>query len=130
MRDTDDADPAAPGESRVRELLEDNARLCHELARLQGQIEVLQERLSAQDAADEHHRVELETARAETADALSHLKEAQVRVDEWRRRVADAGERQVLAERQREQAEQQRAAVIAALGRRARKHLDIVTDPR
>ena len=126
MRDTDDADPASHGESRVRELLEDNTHLRHELARLQGQIEVLRERLSAQDAADEHHRVELETARAETGDTLSHLKEAQVRVEEWRRRVADAEERQGLAERQRELAEQERAAVIAALGRRARKHLDIV----
>lgn len=113
-----------PGEGRVRQLLEDNTRLREQVARLNGQIEVLQERLGAQDAADEHHRVELETARAETADALAHLKQAQVRVDEWRRRVADAEERQAIAERQREQAEQERAAVIAAMGRRARKLLD------
>lgn len=113
-----------PGESRVHQLLEDNARLREEVARLSGQIEVLQQRLSAQDAADEHHRVELETARSETADALAHLKEAQVRVEEWRRRVTDAEERQALAECQREQAEQERAAVIAAMGRRARKLLD------
>ena len=118
-----------PGDSRVRELLDDNTRLGEELARLHGQIQVLQERLSAQDAADEHHRVELETARAETADALAHLKEAQVRVEEWRRRLADAEERQALAERQREQAEHERAAVIAALGRRARKHLDVADGP-
>ena len=113
-----------PGESRVSELLDDNSRLREELARFRGQIEALQERLSAQDAADEHHRVELETAKAETADALANLKEAQVRVEEWRRRVADAEERQALAERQREQAEHERAAVIAALSRRARKHLE------
>lgn len=113
-----------PGEGRVRELLDDNTRLRDEVARLHGQIEVLQERLSAQDAADEHHRVELEAARAETADALAHLKEAQVRVEEWRRRLADAEERQALAERQRELAEQERAAVIAAMGRRARKFLE------
>lgn len=114
-----------PVESRVRELLVDHTRLREELSRLHGRIDVLQERLSAQDAADEHHRVELETARAETADALAHLKEAQVRVDEWRRRVADAEERVALADRQRDQAEQERAAVIASLGRRARKHLDV-----
>lgn len=113
-----------PGESRVRELLADSTRLREEVAKLNGQLEVLQERLSAQDAADEHHRVELETARAETADALAHLKEAQVRVEEWRRRVSEADERRALAERQREQAEQERAAVIAAMGRRARKLLD------
>ena len=70
-----------PGESRVGELLDDNSRLREELARFRGQIEALQERLSAQDAADEHHRVELETAKAETADALANLKEAQVRVE-------------------------------------------------
>lgn len=123
-RDADD-DAAAPGASRVRELLDDNTHLRDELARRQGQIEVLQERVSAQDAADDHHRVELESARAETADALARLREAQVRVEEWRRRLADAEERLVLAERQRAQAQQERAAVIAALGRRARKHLDI-----
>lgn len=117
-------DVVTSGTSRVRELLDDNARLREDLARLQGQVEVLRERLSAQDAADEHHRVELETARAETADALAHLKEAQTRVEEWRRRVADAEKRRTLAERQRRQAEQDRTAVIAALGRRARKHLD------
>lgn len=112
------------GESRVHQLLEDSTRLREEVARLNGQIEVLHERLSAQDAADEHHRVELETARSESAEALAHLKEAQVRVEEWRRRVTEADERRALAERQREQAEQERAAVIAAMGRRARKLVD------
>ena len=114
-----------PGDGRVRELLEDNLRLREEIARLNARIEVLQERLGAQDAADEHHRAELDAARAETADALVHMKEAQVRVEEWRRRVADAEERRALAERQREQAEHERTAVIAVMGRRARKLLDI-----
>lgn len=117
----DEHDPV--GQGRVRELLEDNSGLRDEVSRLSGQIEVLRERLSAQDAADEHHRVELETARSETADALAHLKEAQVRVEEWRRRVSEAEDRFALADRQREQAEQERAAVIAAMGRRARKLL-------
>lgn len=119
-----DAEPPPAAAGRVQELLDDNTRLRTEIARLQGQVEVLRERLSAQDAADEHHRVELGTARSEAADALARAKEAQVRVEEWRRRVTEAAERQTLAERQREQAEQERAAVIAALGRRARKHLD------
>ena len=114
-----------PSDSRIRETLGDNARLRDELAQLQGQVAVLQERLGAQDAADEHHRVELETARAEAADAVAQLKGAQVRVEEWRQRVADADERRSLAEAQREQAEQERAAVIAALGRRSRKLLDV-----
>lgn len=116
-------------DNRLTELRDDNARLQLEVARLEGQIEVLQERLGAQDAADEHHRVELESARAETADALARLKEAQVRVEEWRRSVTEARERQALAECQRDRAEEERAAVVAALGRRARKQLGSVDPP-
>mgnify|MGYP000386121131 CR=1 FL=1 len=112
-----------PGLLRLREVLEENERLRLELARLQGQVEALHERLSAQDAADEHHRAELEAARAETADARAELKEAQVRVEEWRRLVGEVRERLALAERQRDHAERERAAVISVLGRRARKQL-------
>ena len=108
----------------MNEVLNENDRLRLEVARLQGRFEALQERLGAQDAADEHHRVELEVARGEAADARAELKEAQVRVEEWRRRVAEAREHQALADRQRDRAEQERAAVISILGRRARKHLD------
>lgn len=114
----------APGENRAKELLEENDRLKLELARLHGQLDALQERLSAQDAADEHHRAELDTARAEAADARADLKEAQVRAEEWRRQVSQAHEREAKADLQRERAEQERAAVIAALGRRARKQLN------
>lgn len=46
-----------------------------------------------------------------------------MRVEEWRRRVADADERVRDAERIRAAAERERAVVIAALGRRARKQL-------
>ena len=99
-------------------------RLRLEVARLRGQLEVLEQRISAQDAADEHHRVELEVAREEAANARAELRDAQVRVEEWRRSVAEARDRLATAERQRDQAEAERAAVIAALGRRARKHLD------
>lgn len=52
------------------------------------------------------------------------LKEAQVRVEEWRKLVAEARDRLAVAERQRDEAERERAAVIAAMGRRARKQLD------
>lgn len=102
----------------------ENERLRLEIARLHGQIVALQERLGAQDAADEHHRVELDVARGEAADARLELKEAQIRVDEWRRLVAESRERQALADLQRDRAEQERAAVISILGRRARKHLE------
>ena len=108
----------------MHELLEENERLKLEVARLEGQIQTLLERLGAQDAADEHHRAELEAARTEAAGARAELKEAQVRVEEWRRAVADARERLAVSERQREVAERERAVVISAMGRRARKQLE------
>ena len=108
---------------RVQEVLEENDRLRLELARVRGQVEALQERFGAQDAADEHHRAELETAWTETASAQAELKAAQVRAEEWRRLVGEGRERLALAERQRDHAERERAAVISVLGRRARKHL-------
>ncbi|HEY8525812.1 MAG TPA: hypothetical protein VIL48_12645 [Acidimicrobiales bacterium] len=96
-----------------------------ELGRLQGQVKVLEERLAAADAAEEHHRAELEAARSEAADARVALKEAQVRVEEWRRRVEDLERRLADAEKARRRAEEERSAVIAALGRRARKQLSL-----
>jgi len=101
----------------------DPERLRVELSRAQGHIEALQRQLAELDAADEQRRAELEAARAEAAEARAGLKEAHVRVEEWRRQVAETRERLAEAERQRAQAEQERAAVIAALGRRARKLL-------
>lgn len=105
-------------------MLAANDDLRVELARLQGEVAALRERCGAQDAADEHHRAELEAARAEVAGARAELKEAQVRVEEWRRLVGEARERLAVAERQRDQAERERAAVISLLGRRARKQLE------
>jgi chromosome segregation ATPase len=110
-------------DEQVNELRAGNDGLRQEVARLHGEIDALRERFSALDAADEHHRVELESARVDAAEARAELKVAQARLEEWRRQVAEARERQTLAERQRQRAEDERAAVIAALGRRARKHL-------
>lgn len=108
------APPAALGEAE---------RLRLEVARLQGQAEVLHAHIADLDAADEHRRAEIDAAWAEAADARVAQKEAQTRLEEWRRQLDDARERLSEAERQRAQAEQERAAVVAALGRRARKHL-------
>lgn len=120
-----DARPAsAAGERRFHEVLDQNESLRLEIARLGGQLDALKQRVAAQDAADEHHRAELDAARSDAADARIELKEAQSRFDQARRLAAEAQERLELAERQRERAEQERAAVIAALGRRARRHLD------
>ena len=110
--------------SRLRELLDENERLRLAVARLEGELRAVQERLSAQDAADEHHRAELEVARAEAAEARAELRDAQARMDERRRQVAEAHERLAVADHRTRVAEQERAAVIAALGRRARKHLE------
>ena len=122
MMPENDIDDASGLPSR-RDLLDDNDNLRAEIGRLRGRLEVLEERITAQDAADEHHRAELDSARLELADAWAELNGAQARTEEWRRRVADAEERRTLAERQREKAETERAAVIAALGRRARNQL-------
>lgn len=109
--------------SRLREVLDENERLRLAVATLEGELRAVQERLGAQDAADEHHRAELEVARAEAAEARAELRDAQARMDEWRRQIAEARERLDTADRRTRVAEQERAAVIAALGRRARKHL-------
>ena len=115
--------PVGSENSRFRELLDENERLRLAVATLEGELRAVQERLSAQDAADEHHRAELEVARAEAADARAELRDAQARMDERRREIAEAQERVAAADRRTRVAEQERAAVIAALGRRARKHL-------
>lgn len=53
-----------------------NDRRDLEIAQLKGHISALDARLSAQDATDEHHRAELEAARAETGGLRVALKEA------------------------------------------------------
>jgi predicted nucleic acid-binding Zn-ribbon protein len=101
-----------------------------ELGRLEGQVRVLEERLAAADAAEDHHRVELEAARSDASDARVALKEAQVRVEDWRRRVDDMQRRLADAEEARRRAEEERSAVIAVLGRKARKQLSPTAEYR
>lgn len=110
--------------NRVQELLAENDALRLQVARLGGELDAIAVRVGAQDAADEQRRAELEAALREVGDVRAELKEAQVRAEELRRRVTELGERLQDAERQRDVAAQERAAVIAALGRRARKELD------
>ena len=110
--------------NRVQELLAENQALHLDMARKDGQLEAISARVVAQDAADEQRRVELEVALRELGDVRADLKEAQIRADEWRRTVDELRVRLGAAERQRDEAVQERAAVIAALGRRARKELD------
>ena len=110
--------------NRVQELLAENQALHLEAARLGGQFSAINARVVAQDAADEQRRVELEAALREVGDVRAELKEAQIRADEWRRKADELRDRVREAEQQRDLAVQERAAVIAALGRRARKELE------
>ena len=90
------------------------------IARLEGELAVLRERISAQDAADEHRRAELETARFDAASARVELAAAQARVEEWRRIVAEARERLARTEQRCERIEEERAELVAMLDRKRR----------
>ena len=94
-----------------------------EVARLEGQVEILASQLAQLQAADEHHRAELEAARLELAGALAAEREWQGRLEESRRMIAELRDRLAAAEAARVRAEEERQAVIAALGRKARRQL-------
>ena len=109
----------------VRNAVEDERqRLTLEVARLQGEVAALRDRWAADEVAVEHHRAELDAARQEAAEARASQRADQARLEEIRRTVSDLRNRLEEAEEGRRQAEKERAAVIAALGRRARKQLD------
>ena len=93
------------------------------VARLEGQVEVLASQLAQLQATDEHHRAELEAVRAEQAEARAAEREWQGRLEESRRMIAELRDRLAAAEAARVRAEEERQAVIAALGRKARRHL-------
>ena len=99
----------------------EEARL--EIARLAGQVEALEKQLAAAQAADQHDRLEREALRAEAADARAAERASQARLEEGRRLITELRDRLTSAEEARARAEQERAAVIAVLGRRARRHL-------
>ena len=101
------------------ETLADGLR--HRIARLEGELAVMRERISLQDAADEHHRAELEAVRLEAASSRVALGVAQTRVEEWRRLVAEARDRVSAAEMRCERAEAERATLVAKLERNGPK---------
>lgn len=92
-------------------------------ARAEGQVEVLETQLAMLQAADEHRRGELAAALQEAADARAAEREWQGRLEESRRMVTELRERLAAAETALRRAEDERAAVIAALGRKARRTL-------
>ena len=90
-------------------------------ARTEGRVQALEAELAMLQAADEHRRAELAAALQEAADARAAEREWQGRLDESRRMVAQLRERLDAAEAALQRAEAERAAVIAALGRKARR---------
>jgi chromosome segregation ATPase len=93
------------------------------IAHLEGQIEVLRGQLASLEAADEHHRGEFAAARAEAAEAQATLRETQARLAERQQTIDDLRHRLEAAQASQSRAEQERTAVIEALGRRAKRRL-------
>ena len=108
----------------IAELM-DELRLTN--ARLEGRIEALAAQLAAITATETQLRVELEQARTQTAVAETALADGQrltgAREAVLRQRVTDLEEHLGEAKASQKRAEDERAAVIAALGRRARRKL-------
>ncbi len=93
------------------------------IAYLEGQIDALRAQIASLEAADEHHRVELAAAHAGAAEAQAGLREARARLEERGHLVDDLRKRAEAAEAAQDRAERERAAVIEALGRRAKRRL-------
>lgn len=93
------------------------------IAYLEGQVDALRAQIASLEAADEHHRVELAAAHDAAAEAQAGLREARARLEERGHLVDDLRRRVEAAEAAQECAERERAAVIEALGRRAKRRL-------
>ncbi|MGH9009225.1 MAG: hypothetical protein ACRDYF_05175 [Acidimicrobiia bacterium] len=108
----------------VRNAIEDeHQQLMLEVARLQGEVAALRDQRAAAEATAEHHRAELDAARQEAAEVRAAQRADQARLEEIRRTISDLRKRLDEAEEARRRAETERAAVIAALGRKARRLL-------
>ncbi len=97
------------------------------VARLQGELAAVRDQLASALAAEIQLRQEIEACRTEAALAAAELTHAQrvaaERDESARHRVAELDERLDEARRLQGDAEKERAAVIAALGMRARRRL-------
>lgn len=96
-------------------------------ARLEGELAAVRDQLAAAVATEEQLRHELDTYRADAAAARAELADVQhqtnLRVRFAEQQVEELRERLDEAKRLVREAEEQRAAVIAAMGRRARRGL-------
>lgn len=93
-----------------------------------GEITALRAQLAAVEAAEERYRTDLEATRTAAAlaeAALGHHQRAEAeRTAAANRMMTELEERLEEAVRRQDQAERERSALIAALGRRARRHLN------
>jgi hypothetical protein len=108
-----------------QELLEESQQ---RRAFLEGRLAQLQDQLAAALASEEQDRQELEISRVELSVATAALAQAQREAADrealLRRRLSELEDQVAEARRIQHTAEKERAAVIAALGWRARRHLD------
>jgi chromosome segregation ATPase len=114
---TEPVDPSADtfdDSSPVARLRRAELRIAH----LEGQIEELREHVAGLEATDEHRRVELVDAHAETAEARSAAKEAQARAEERRHLIEELRSQ---LEDLRSPDRSQSGAETSAMGWRARR---------
>lgn len=93
------------------------------IAYLEGQVDVLRAQIASLEAADEHRRAELAATHDDAAEAQAGLREARARLEERGHLVDNLRRRVEAAEAAQDRAERERAAVIEALGRRAKRRL-------
>ncbi len=102
------------------------------LAHVQGELAAVRDQLAASAAAELQLREEIEAYKTEAAVARAELAQLQKRADErvgvTDQRIGDLEEQLRQSRLLQAQAERERASVIAALGRRARRQLDQAAD--
>lgn len=99
-----------------------------EQARLEGRLEAMEAQLADRVATEDQLRAELEGAKAQAAAAemaLAHFQhQTEARATAARHRLMELEERLEESRAAQRQAEEERAVVIAALGRRARRRME------
>jgi septal ring factor EnvC (AmiA/AmiB activator) len=107
------------------EVLEETRR---HLARVEGELASVRDQLAASSAAEAQLRKELEASREEGTIAVTELAHTQREREAHETilfdRIKELQDDLAEARRVQREAEHERAAVIASLGRRARRHLD------
>lgn len=94
------------------------------IAYLEGQVEAFRSQIAALESTDEHRHGELTAAQAEAADAQARTRELQARAEERQHLVEELRDRLKSALDDKARADQERAAVIASLGWRAKRKLN------